>query len=278
MNIDLMNLQMVCVHVVDEYSTNPIPVDKETIHKIPDVRCSKPLIYHCKNNDQLVVLQRMLDFKVGEKTVNLSLPNEIGISLNVFVNARKESQILLKKLKENIKDTDDIYGEKIKLFYDYIEKIQICLIFSYKAVEAFCNATIPNDFIYKKKNSKGIQEIYGILEIERWIPTSEKLTEIIPETLSCQSPKSEKYWSDFKELESLRNEIIHSKKSNSIEVTKKLLSNNIFKVLNSSVLVLNHFIKEDVSNEMFPLGFLENKWKIYEIEDPGEIFEWISRA
>ena len=103
MNIDLMNLQMVCVHVVNEYSTNPVPVDNQTIYKIPDVRCSKPLIYHCKNNDQLVVLQRMLDFKVGEKTVNLSLPNEIGISLNVFVNARKRISNFIEKIKRKYK-------------------------------------------------------------------------------------------------------------------------------------------------------------------------------
>jgi hypothetical protein len=277
MSINLNSLQMVCVHIVEKYSTNP-PMDKQTMYKIPDVRCSKPLMFHCKNNDQLVFLQRMLDFKIGKKTINLSLPNEIGIALNVFTKARDKAQLILKNLKENSKEKDDFYEDNIKLFYDYLEQIQVSLIFSYKAVESFCNATIPNDFIYKKKNSKGIQEMYGMLEIERWVPTSEKLTEIIPEILKCQSPKSIKHWTDFKDLEKLRNEIIHCKKSNSIEITKKLLSNNILQTLNSSIFMLKHFIKEDVSNEMFPLGFLDYEWKMYEVDDPSEIFEWISRA
>ena len=278
MNINLINLQMVCVHIVEKYSSCEKSISKKTMYKVPDVRCSKPLIYHCKDNDQLVFLQRMLDFKFGQKKINLSLPNEIGISLNVFTKARDKSQFLLEKLKVDIKEKNDFYDKKVQLFYDYIEQIQIALIFSYKAVESFCNATIPDSFIYKKKNSKGIQEVYGILEIERWIPTSEKLTEIIPEVLKCESPKALKYWSDFKELETLRNEIIHCKKSNNIEITKKLLSNNILKILNSSILVLNHFIKEDIANEVFPFGFLQTKWKIYEIEDPSKIFEWIHKA
>ncbi|MDT0197640.1 MULTISPECIES: hypothetical protein [unclassified Acinetobacter] len=78
----------------------------------------------------------------------------------------------------------------------------------------------------------------------------------------------------FKELETLRNEIIHSKKKNSIENTKKMLSNNVLDILNSSIYILNHFIQNDISNEVFPLGFLDKKWRIYEIDDPKKIFEW----
>lgn len=78
----------------------------------------------------------------------------------------------------------------------------------------------------------------------------------------------------FKELETLRNEIIHTKKKNSIENTKKMLSNNVLDILNSSIYILNHFIQNDISNEVFPLGFLDKKWRIYEIDDPKKIFEW----
>lgn len=243
-------------------------------YKIPDIRCSKPLIYNVKKNDQLVFLQRMLDLKIDNKEINLSLPNEIGLSLNIFTKARDEAENLLEKLKKDMEKNKDFYSENVSLFYDYIEQIQIASVFSYKAVEAFCNATIPNDFVYKKTNSKGIQEVYEISQIEKWIPTSEKLTEIIPNILNCESPKQIKYWSMFKELETLRNEIIHSKKKNSIENTKKMLSNNVLDILNSSIYILNHFIQNDISNEVFPLGFLDKKWRIYEIDDPKKIFEW----
>lgn len=271
MNVNLLNLQMVCVHVVHSYSESEKNFGS---YKIPDIRCSKPIIYNVKKNDQLVFLQQMLDLKIDNEKINLSLPNEIGLSLNVFTKARDEAESLLKKLKKDIENNKDFYGKNVSLFYDYIEQIQIASVFSYKAVEAFCNATIPNDFVYKKTNSKGIQEIYEISQIEKWIPTSEKLTEIIPVILNCESPKQLKYWSMFKELEVLRNEIIHSKKKNSVENTQKMLSKNILDTLNSSIYILNHFIQKDISNEVFPLGFLTEKWRIYEIDDPKEIFEW----
>lgn len=271
MNVALVNLQMVCVHVVNSYSKSETGFGS---YKIPDIRCSKPLIYNVKKNDQLVFLQRMLDLKIDNKEINLSLPNEIGLSLNIFTKARDEAENLLEKLKKDMEKNKDFYSENVSLFYDYIEQIQIASVFSYKAVEAFCNATIPNDFVYKKTNSKGIQEVYEISQIEKWIPTSEKLTEIIPNILNCESPKQIKYWSMFKELETLRNEIIHSKKKNSIENTKKMLSNNVLDILNSSIYILNHFIQNDISIEVFPLGFLDKKWRIYEIDDPKKIFEW----
>jgi len=53
-----------------------------------------------------------------------------------------------------------------------------------------------------------------------------------------------------------------------------MLSNNVLDILNSSIYILNHFIQNDISNEVFPLGFLDKKWRIYEIDDPKKIFEW----
>jgi len=46
------------------------------------------------------------------------------------------------------------------------------------------------------------------------------------------------------------------------------------KEIYSSIYILNHFIQNDISNEVFPLGFLDKKWRIYEIDDPKKIFEW----
>ena len=53
-----------------------------------------------------------------------------------------------------------------------------------------------------------------------------------------------------------------------------MLSKNILDTLNSSIYILNHFIQKDISNEVFPLGFLTEKWRIYEIDDPKEVFKW----
>jgi hypothetical protein len=92
-------------------------------YKIPDIRCSKPLIYNVKKNDQLVFLQRMLDLKIDNKEINLSLPNEIGLSLNIFTKARDEAENLLEKLKKDMEKNKDFYSENVSLFYDYIRPL-----------------------------------------------------------------------------------------------------------------------------------------------------------
>lgn len=45
MNVALLNLQMVCVHVVNSYSKSEKGFGS---YKIPDIRCSKPIIYNVK--------------------------------------------------------------------------------------------------------------------------------------------------------------------------------------------------------------------------------------
>jgi hypothetical protein len=272
-----LDQKLLCVHVIENYSTHKNNLPKESSYKFPDTRCTQPFIFHNKKNDQLVYLMKTIDIEVEKKNVCVSLPNEIGISLNIYLNASKTAQEIKKELKNIIKDQKDIYDNKIKLLYDYIEQIQISLIFSYRALESFCNSIIPHDFIYKKRNSKGIEESYGILEIERWIPTSEKLINIVPEILNCNSPKQKYFWPFFKDLEKLRNEVIHSKKSNSIEITKSLISNDIFKILNSSLDVLNYYLEQDISNEAFPLGFVRQGFKLHIIDDPDEVFEWLNK-
>ncbi|OCY54910.1 hypothetical protein [Acinetobacter pittii] len=268
---------LVCVHIIENYSEYENKIPENSGYKFPDNRCTQPFIFHNKKADQLVYLVKTIDLKIEERNVCFSLPNEIGISLNIYLEACKSAQKLKEELKVIIKEQKDVYDNKIKLLYDYIEQIQIALIFSYRALESFCNSIIPQDFIYKKKNSKGIEESYGVLEIERWIPTSEKLINIVPQILNCEAPKQKKFWSFFKELEKLRNEVIHSKKSNSVEITKNLLSNNIIEILNSSLDVLNYYLEQDISNEAFPLGFVKQGFKLHLIDNPDEVFQWLDK-
>ena len=90
------------------------------------------------------------------------------------------------------------------LIYDYLEEIQTSIVFSYKSLESFCNESIPDEYVYKKTNNKGIVEHYSKEQIERWIPTSEKLSDILPEIFKCdflQQKKSigptSKTWKDY---------------------------------------------------------------------------------
>ena len=56
-------------------------------------------------------------------------------------------------------------------------------------------------------NKKKVIEIWNKQNIERWICTTEKIGDIIPEIMHIESPKKLKIWSYFKSLEEMRNYI-----------------------------------------------------------------------
>lgn len=95
--------------------------------------------------------------------------------------------------------------------YDYLEKLQISVLFTYTAVEAFANVAIPENFTYERINSKQIREVLSKTAIERWCTTSEKVGDVLPLVFGVDSPKDQDYWTDFKSLEDVRNAIVHPK-------------------------------------------------------------------
>ncbi|WP_223916376.1 hypothetical protein, partial [Aeromonas caviae] len=113
-------------------------------------------------------------------------------------------------------------------------------------------------------------EHYGKEQIERWVSTSEKISKIIPEVLKCNSPTEKKFWGDFKNLERVRNEIIHSKSNNSAEILVELFSSKIHKYIESSLLLLEYFIELDPCNPIFPLGFGKSQIRVMSLKNPDE--------
>jgi hypothetical protein len=87
------------------------------------------------------------------------------------------------------------------------------IVFSFTAIEAFANETIPEDYEYEKKQKDGSEsKIIKKEEIERSVPIDEKLTTILPNALNLASPKGNKLWQDYDELKKIRDRIIHLKK------------------------------------------------------------------
>ncbi|MEN5171570.1 hypothetical protein ABE427_02365 [Acinetobacter higginsii] len=279
MRDELLKFEFVCTCVIDNYSKRSDSENNSDIrYKLPDKRCFQPFVFQSTKDDQLVMLHKLLNLELFEKKIKISLPNEIGLSLNIAERSLLEAVRNNKLLSEAVADEKIFYKENIKVFYDYLESIQVAIVFSYKAIESFCNAIIPQDFVYIKVNHKGIEERYKLKEIERWIPTSEKLTEIVTSVLKCDSPKNEFFWPFFKKLEKLRNEIIHSKKTSSVEVVSQLFSQEIFEIIPSSMSILQYFLKQDITNEAFPFGFFNQAFKVHKIDNPEEVLKKISNG
>ena len=262
-----VNDKLVCVHTIEGKSKDghEIPV--------PDMRANKPLGVHDLRNNQTAFFQKLIDTNISKKTISIAAPNEISLSLSVSSKSNIQAKRLRNVIAEKAESADfSVFDSDVKSAYDYLEHIQISIVFSYKAVESFCNASIPEDFVYKKQNSKKIIERYGKEQIERWINTSEKVSAILPVISGVESPIAEDFWSDFKNLERLRNEIIHSKSSSSSDVLCELFSEKIEAYLISSLKLLEFFISKDPYNQIFPLGFGVSQIKVMSVRDADEIF------
>ena len=155
------------------------------------------------------------------------------------------------------------------------------LIFIYTAVEAFSNIAIPPDYEIERINHKKVKEIWGKENIERWKSTSEKIGDILPDIFKIENPKNEKFWSNFKKLEEIRNDIIHQKtiKNNTdvySEYFNYFFDHSIFEIIRSGFLVIQYFcLKSDESKIYFPLGIRTDSFDPIEVDDINDVIEHI---
>lgn len=243
-----------------------------------DIRNERSIKLHSKSNDKIYFFDKGKEAKYLDKKIIYFTPNNISLSLSLMKKSYKRSKELLKILLGNSdsKIIKLVEKDKQKL-YDYFEEITTSVIFSYISVESFANAAIPEDFIYEKINEKKVKELWNKENIERWLPTSQKVCEILPIVLNTNEIKKEEFWIRFKELEKIRNEIVHQK---TIEngtmldsaLYNKLLSDDIFKKISSSLSVIKFFYDYDNAHPYFPLGLGVAKFQLKEIENINDEF------
>jgi hypothetical protein len=220
-----------------------------------DRRCNKPYAIYAKDVDKVSTYYKVFKADIAGLNASFALPNEISISMSILEKAWEKSEILKTKIIELAEiDKDSVAKDNMQVQFDFIENIYTAIIFSYKSVESFCNASIPEDYTYEIVNNKGVIEIYKKKEIERWIKTSVKITKILPKVYACKNPNTMSFWPHFKELEKLRNEIVHSKSESTVDVFLKLISKEIELYLFSSMRILEYFIHENPNNEYLPMG------------------------
>lgn len=261
--------KLVCVQVIED--TNE---EMPTI-QLPDLRSNKPFGYHDQETGKTYFFQKLISKKFENKEILIAIPNEISISLSISKKSIIAAEKNLLELKKRSKKSDTIFDEDVKLAYDYLEEIQKSVVFSYKAVESFCNASIPDTYVYQKQSKKNTEH-YNKDQIERWISTSEKISKIIPKILNCESPTQQKFWNKFTKLEEIRNSIIHSKSNSTSEMLTELFSKEIKDYITSSIDLLDYFVDLDPSNQAFPLGFNNSKVNVVSVKDAGLILSKIN--
>ncbi len=105
---------------------------------------------------------------------------------------------------------DRLVPKNHSALFDYFERYISHIVFTFTALEAFANLTIPNDFHYPKKNREGTTTMLGKTDIERQINLDEKLNKVLPLALGVRTP-NQKLRDHYRQIKTMRDRIIHLK-------------------------------------------------------------------
>jgi len=251
-------------------------------HELKDLRMPRPQYFKEMESGKIASLNRLELNEIGNQYFNFTPPNNIALLLNVSKNELEISKKLFKNfISKKFNANKNSYLKEVDLpdVYDYLEHIQISIIFAYSAVESFANTAIPFDYKFEKTNGKGVLEIWNKENIELYFKTSEKLKVLLPKILNIEEPTKLSFWSKFTELEKYRNDIIHPKHTTptSINCNKNLLTQNVFQDIYSAYEIIEYFCNADTKHTFFPIGISNSDINIIEVEkfsDSISHLEW----
>jgi hypothetical protein len=209
-----------------------------------------------------MLIQDIDEVLIKGKKIQYFSPNNIGLLLSISLQHIRNSE---KIFIETIKNIDVLENKNKKetlnfvssIICDYIEKIQIAIVFGYTALETFANLSIPENYEYKKENkTKGIHELYEKESIERWLNLKEKIQYILTDIYKTDKADRQKWWGHFNKLEQFRNDIIHQKTVKSTEFYKDYFKESIFEICKSPKKIIRFFYnsheKNNQTNPIWP--------------------------
>jgi hypothetical protein len=242
-----------------------------------DWRVRKPHVcFHEDKPDLKIVISNNWVLESDNLETMLDKPNDVAIYSNIAQTALTKAKAF--HAKYIIPRVNSGFGshtlrqEELKDYYNYFEIIITAVVFAYNSIETFANICIPDTYTLSIIDNSGNEVIFNKSLIERQFTLRDKLKKILPEVLSCESPTQQKWWEPFTKLESLRNEIVHSKDSKSEDRYSKLLSSRIFKIVQIHKEVIEFFGKciHDSDNSLldeYPNGFGYDTYKVKKMKD-----------
>jgi hypothetical protein len=246
-------------------------------YEVFDERINKPIWYRKLENGQEIgsmVSQEMDEINFPKNPFEFFAPNNVGMLLSISQRNKKmakelyEEKINPKKVNHSYidtqKDKKKFLQEQSVISADYIELIQVSIVFAYTAIESFVNLSIPENYKYEVKvKNKGITEIYDKTAIERLVSLGDKLSKILTDIYKTPKIENQKFWSNLKSLEKHRHNIIHQKSIDRTEFYKEYFKEQIFKQIESAQTVLQFFYdvhsKENKTNPLWPWSIGKEK-------------------
>ena len=144
---------------------------------------------------------------------NFGLPSAPALFLSLaFASHRKRAGIDAASLFDRHPAPQGTYPDNHTPLFDYFESAIAEVVFSYSAVEAAANESIPETFVYQRLWKAGQAPVSLTREeIERTVPLDEKLKRVLPQALNKVSPAGGRLWPPYLELQDLRDRLIHLK-------------------------------------------------------------------
>jgi len=154
--------------------------------------------------------------KQGE-LISFTTPSAVALALNLAIRASQEAARLYSDISYREVLTPDGMGRSVEgatshVLYDFFEQCMLSAVFSFQALEAFCNQIILRELkeaVEVKRRDKRV--VLPPIELERQLSTSEKLALIIPKARKLPTPKGKAVWEPFKRLQEARDATVHLK-------------------------------------------------------------------
>lgn len=149
-------------------------------------RCNVPYIVEYNTIDIAIQDTEELICDFGE--YSYGKPNSVAIYINKALKKYNSALENFEKINNgNSNDSSfDIVKKNTKYILDYYEEKISSIIFSYTALEAFLNISIPEKYEFKIKGNKKT-EIYNYSQIERYFSTRDKIIKITPDIYNIEN-------------------------------------------------------------------------------------------
>lgn len=213
--------------------------------------------------------------QLDKEVISFPVPNPVALYISLARKAGTKGKAaikLLKHLEPSSGQFKRLKNEDEEIFFDGIEQLVACVIFSYSALEAFANISLPNEFSYQRpRGDKKCTEVFSRDQVERYLSLSEKLDKLLPQVFDIVSPKGTSSWQKFVDLQRLRDRFVHLKFDDWQSVSKldnlsatiwtQLLATDVPHIYRTSIDLISYFcqnsyerrwlskIKDKIDNE-----------------------------
>ena len=215
------------------------------------------------NPGDIVGLSSMTEMPDGQ-WLSFFTPDTTVMALSVAFRSVIREKVLMPKILYSCTPSPEgpamsVATTDLEFLYDYFEHRTMSVIFSFQAIESFCNLNIGKNVTdkFRIKRNKKKYDLMSADDLERNLSTSQKLSDVLPKILDVPTPKGKSVWGDYKKLKRARDAAVHIKSHDQQMAGRKATENSsdflYFNFLKYSIAeypqaavdMIRYFVKED---------------------------------